>query len=329
MHRTEVARRPLGTCGLDVPSVALGTGPVGALWTSADENFHDQALRRALESGINWFDTAAGYGQGMSEQNLGRALRRSRAVERVDVATKVRLEASDLDDLGGAIQRSFHASLERLGLPRVTLLQLHNSVTERRGDEPTSLAIDDVLGPGGVADQLEALRAAGLCRLVGFTGLGSASALRQLVASGRFQTMQIPFSLANPTAGWPAPHQFGEADYGQVLDECLARGIGVFAIRVFAGGALAGRAPSDYTRVTRFFKLDLYERDQVRAARFQRVLPESLSLQEAALRFAFNHPAISSVIVGAASTDEIDDAVRFADAGPLPRELTAQLLDQL
>lgn len=326
MLTPSVARRPLGNTGLDVPCVAFGTGPVAALWTSAEKKIQDETLRRALELGVNWFDTAAGYGQGASERNLGAALRRADAWEQVDVATKVRLEGADLDDIPAAIRRSVAASLARLGTSRVTLLQLHNSVTERRGDEATSLTSADVLGPGGVADTFDQLRAEGICRVVGFTGLGQASALRRLVLSGRFQTMQIPFSLANPSAGFRPRGDVGETDYGEIFRECATQGLGVFAIRVFAGGALAGHPPSEYTRTTRFFKLDLYQRDQARADRLRAILAPDEELKAAAVRFALTPPVVSSAIVGLSSTEELDEVVRFAASGPLAADLVERLM---
>lgn len=312
-----------------MPSVAFGAGPVPALWTSDHPERHDRTLRRALESGIDWFDTAAGYGNGSSERHLGAAIRRAGAVERVDVATKVRLEAADLDDLRGAVHRSVAASLQRLGLPKATLIQLHNSITARRDDEPTSLTVADVLGPGGVADALEEVRAAGSCDLIGFTGIGQGEALRETAESGRFQTLQIPYHLANSTADRVPPRGFLEADYGQVLSICERRGIGVFAIRVFAGGALAGKPPSEHTRQTRFFKLDLYERDLQRGRRAQRLLPPGLSLPEAAVRFTLSHPAVASALLGMTGPDDIVDAARWAARGPLPADLAARLTDSL
>lgn len=282
-------------------------------------------LARALELGIDWFDTAAGYGQGTSERNLGAALRRLDAVDRVDLATKVRLEHDDLTDIVGAVRASIARSLERLGASRVTLIQLHNAVTRRRDDEPTSLDVRDVLGPGGVADALDELREAGVCRLIGFTGLGDGCVLRELIESRRFQTLQIPFSLANPSAGYRMRQEFVEANYGQVLDAAAAAGMGTFAIRVLAGGALAGNPPSDYTRATRFFKLDLYERDLARAARLRAILPESLDLYEAAVRFPFSHPAVSAAIVGMSTIGELEAAASAANRGGLPPQILKPL----
>src|SRR5690349_14023710 len=137
--------RPLGKTGLHVPILAFGAGPVPGLMTTDDEGRRLAVVQRALEVGITWFDTAATYGEGRSEQNLGAALAELGAAERVHVATKVRLMPGDLGNIRDAVRTSFRGSLERLRLPRVTLLQLHNSITRRRRDEPTSITPEDVL----------------------------------------------------------------------------------------------------------------------------------------------------------------------------------------
>src|SRR5438128_1117638 len=145
--------RPLGTTGIQISAIAFGAGPVPALLTKPDQQDKQiDAVHCALENGINWFDTAATYGDGRSESFLGAALRELRAADQVHVATKVRLLAPDLDNIGAAVGTSFAGSLARLGIPRVTLLQVHNSITARRGDLPTSITPRDVLGPGGMLE---------------------------------------------------------------------------------------------------------------------------------------------------------------------------------
>jgi L-galactose dehydrogenase/L-glyceraldehyde 3-phosphate reductase len=295
--------------------------------TGADTAKQAAVVRRAVDVGINWFDTAATYGNGQSEASLGEALRAADAIERVHVATKVRLLPEHLSNIGSAVRASVEASLKRLGVPRVTLLQLHNSITAARGDEPTSLTPRDVLGPGGVLDAFRRLRDAGLVSHLGLTAIGQARPLHEVVSSGEFATIQVPFSLANPSAGHTIPSSFPEANYGNIITECERRRMGVFAIRVFAGGALLGQPPSPYTFQTRFFPLDLFLRDEQRAERLRQILDGSgLSLREAALRFVLSHPAVTSAIVGFGDLRHIDDAVGAAEAGPLAPELIAALL---
>src|SRR5205085_9123050 len=98
--------RPLGSTGIRVSAIAFGAGPVPATMTSDDTEAQVALVARAIEVGINWFDTAAGYGAGKSETTLGTALARLRASDRVHVATKVRLSDADLSDIPGAVRRS-------------------------------------------------------------------------------------------------------------------------------------------------------------------------------------------------------------------------------
>src|SRR5262249_39395070 len=149
---------------------------------------------------------------------------------------------------------------------------------------------EDVLGPGGVADVFDALRREVKTVHLGLTALGDAASLLEVLRSRRFEAIQVPYHVLNPSAGSPLVPAGVEANYGNVIAECERLGIGVLAIRVFAGGALAGQPPSAHTRTTKFFPMPVYERDQTRAAALARELPAGLSLRELALRFAISHP---------------------------------------
>ena len=312
--------RPLGSTGLQIAPLALGAGPVSTLMTGDDLEQQRAVVERALSHGIRWIDTAATYGEGRSERNLGRVLEELRSdgvagAEGVHVATKVRLIGDDLRDIRTAVRRSVARSLERLRVTNVTLLQLHNSVTAERGDEPTSLAVRDVLGPEGVADVFDELRAAGLVRHVGLTGIGQAATLRQVVRSGRFQTLQVPYHLLNPSAGTTVGEDFTETNYGNIMADCAALGMGVFAIRALAGGALAGRPASPHTLKTPFFPLDLYRRDTERAAELRARLAPGRRLEQEAIRFAVSHRSVTAAIIGFGDPEQVDDAVAAIGTG--------------
>ena len=315
--------RRLGRTGLKVSAISLGAGPVPQLMLAGQERRALQVVRHAIDSGINWFDTAATYSDGQSETTLGQALARLAAHGTVHIATKVRLLPQHLGDIAGEIRRSLAASLARLQMPHVTLLQLHNSITRSRGDEPTSLTPADALGE--VLETFERLRDEGLVQWYGLTGIGQADALREVIESGKFDTMQAPYSLANPSAGQDVPESFTEADYGNLFAACAKQQMGVFAIRIFAGGALAGQPPSPHTYKTKFFPLDLYQRDQQRAALFAERFGSVTPLKELALRFALSHEQVASAIVGFSDCEQIDEAVAHANAGPLPGPLIMHL----
>lgn len=308
-----MAHRVLGNTGLRISALAFGAGPISTLMIGENAGRQREVVAHTIEQGVNWFDTAATYGGGQSEQNLGRVLSELGAADRVHVATKVRFSADDLADIRGAVRRSIEGSLGRLRLSRVTLLQLHNSVTPGRGDEPTSITPDDVLKPGGVADAFEQLRAEGLVSHLGLTGIGNPASLAQVVRSGRFATIQVPYHLLNPSAGRAMPADFAETNYGNIIAACGEMGMGVLTIRALAGGALADNAPSPHTFKTPFFPLDLYQRDRLRAARLRERLGPRRNLPQEAIRFALAHPQVHSAIVGFGETWQIDEALAALD----------------
>ncbi|MFP6767640.1 MAG: aldo/keto reductase [Planctomycetaceae bacterium] len=312
-----IPRRPLGRTGLDVSVLSLGAGPIPALMTGDTSDVQRAVLQRALQHGINWIDTAASYGDGRSEQNLGDSLRDLGALDGFHLATKVRLMPDQLAQrsIRDIVRDSVTGSLKRLGVERLTLLQLHNSVTGDRGDLPTSLTAEDVLGPQGVCQAMQELQDEGIVDHLGLTGLGPVSALRELIASDRFATLQVPYHLLNPTAGQPAVAGWTETDHGQIIDDCANAGMGVFAIRVYAGGAILGRPPAVHTYTTRFFPLDLYQRDARRAADLAATLPASDTPQRAAVRFVVGNRAVTSAIIGFSETAHVDAAVAALPSG--------------
>ncbi len=311
-----LGRRSLGNSGLWISELAFGAGPVSGLMTgSGAGDAQRRAVERAIERGINWFDTAATYGEGQSETNLGNVLTDVQAGEEVHIATKVRLAAEDLDDIREAVRASVAASLRRLRRERVTLLQLHNAITVRRGDAPTSITPYDVLGAGGVLEVFEELRGEGVVAHLGLTGLGDIESLREVVRAGRWASMQVnEHALIRRAPG----------DDG-LIDLCNRHGIGVLAIRVMAGGALAGQLPSAHTLKTPFFPLALYERDLANARRAMELLPAEMSLPELAIRHVLADARVASAIIGFSDAMQVEDAVRFAANGGLPTAVRSAL----
>ncbi len=290
--------RVLGHTGIRVSVIAFGAGPVSGLITGPDADAQHAVIAAAINSGINWFDTAPGYGQGQSESNLGRVLSELRPTEPIHIATKVRLPLDSSEPTGDIVRRSVEESLQRLRVSKVTLLQLHNGITTRRGDEPASITPADILQRGGVADAFRRLRDEGLIDHVGLTGTGHPEAMREVIRSGEFDTVQTPYNLLNPSAGNSSSSAAGETDYGNIIADCEAMQMGIFAIRVFAAGALLDQPPSVHTLKTPYFPLALYQRDAERARRIQAKLADRRSMPELAVRFVLTHPAISSAIIG-------------------------------
>ena len=325
--------RTLGRTGLRVSGVAFGCGNVGGLLVRGTHQDQLDAVTRALELGINYFDTAPSYGDGRSETNLGRVLSQLRP--QATVATKVSIRGDDLKDIKGAVQSSLETSLSRLGRDYVDVLQLHTQVSAERNGTGRQMAIGirDVLGKNGVADAFDAVRAQGLVRFVGFTGLGETGALHQVIKSDRFDLVQAYYNLLNPSAGLAVPSGFAGYDFGQLIDLAMERNMGVVVIRVMAGGALGGKAArTGYASPAvggAIVPGAGYEADETRTGKLGFLLVDNVAnLSQAAVRFALMHSGVSTVLVGFSNKGQIDEAANCSGQGPLP-ELTMERLKNL
>ena len=297
--------RTLGRTGINVSAISFGAGPVSGLMTGTDANAQNAVVSAAIEAGINWFDTAPGYGAGSSETNLGRVLSELKPTQPIHSATKVRIPLDSTEPISDIIRRSVDESLQRLRVSSVTLLQLHNGITSGRGDEAASITPTDILSRGGVADTFDRLRDEGLIRHSGLTGTGQPAAMKEVIRSGRFDTVQTPYNALNPSAGTTTSVALGDTDYGNIMADCAEQSMGVFAIRVFAAGALLGHAPSAHTLKTPYFPLDLYQRDAARVEQLRAELRDGENMTEFALRFALSHSAVSSAIIGFGSPSHV------------------------
>ena len=321
--------RPLGGTELTVSALGFGCGSVGGLMVRGNPADQHHAIARALDAGITYFDTAPSYGDGRSEENLGRVLHGLNASDRVVVGTKVRLAPKDRADPASAIRHSLQQSLRRLRRESVDLLQVHNPITVK-GNERGHLPPAEVLG--GVADGLRQVRAAGLVQHVGLTGLGDAVAVRQAITSGTFATLQAYFNALNPSAGF-AGVTGGGHDFAGLIDDAAATGMGVLAIRVLAAGALSASAERAQNASSiggaALVAGSEFEQDVARA-RDLAALAEGLGLESAlemGVRFALTKPGVSTVLVGYSDVQQLEQAIRWAERGTLPEEAVSRVLD--
>ena len=282
------------------------------------------AVVRALDAGITYFDTAAQYGDGASEENLGRVMRELGTWSRVVVGTKVRLPA----DAGpNYVRESLQASLRRLGRSDVDVLHLHNPIGLTRS-ERGQLELGTVLGE--VAQQLQAVKDAGLARHVGFTGLGDSTAVREVVRAELFETVQTYFNALNPSAGYTG-HTGGEQDFEGLIDTAARVGCGVIVIRVLAAGAATGIAerPGNAGDAGPPLAGGGYADDLARAAQLRDLAVQCgmESPVELALRFGLSKDGVSTVLVGYSNLTHLEDAIRFAERGPLKSEDLRKVLE--
>ena len=310
-------KRSLGRTGLEVSVLGYGAGAVGGLFTKGAAADQERAIARAIEAGINYFDTAALYGNGESEKNLGRVLKALKA--NVVVGTKVRLSAEHRANVGKAIEQGMNDSLARMGRDHVDLFQLHNPLVAK--DAGDKLAIDIALNE--VAPALEKLRKAGKTRFIGFSGVGETAALHQAIDSKLFDTVQVVYNALNPSAGGAMPKGAPGQDYGRMLEKAKAADMGTIIIRALAGGALSGteqRHPLAMQAVDPIGSAPSFSGDVARAKELEPLVREtgSASLTELAERFVIAHPAVSTMLVGYSTLDHLEAAIAAVDKGPLP-----------
>lgn len=313
----QVETRPFGPGALPVSVLGFGCGAVGGLMVRGAQADQERAVARALESGINYFDTAVAYGNGASEQHLGSVLRKLGAQDAA-IGTKVRLHPAQFGRIAEAVEVSLDSSLRRLQRDYVDILHLHNAVTPDGGGD--SLSVRQVLEQAVPA--FHALQGAGKLRLLGLTAVGETAALQQVIDSGAFGSAQVVYNMLNPSAGSPSPTDYPAQDYGLLFEHTGRAHTGVVGIRVLAGGALSGstdRHPVASPAPDPIGSARSYDTDVQRALRLMPLVTEGFaaSLPEAAIRFAISHPAMGTVLVGMATVEEFEGALAAVLKGPL------------
>lgn len=294
--------KTLGRTGLQVSELALG----GLFLTSQGEDYsrsHAAALR-AFEMGVNYVDTAPGYGN--SEETLGRIL--ADVDKPVIISTKLggRPQPFEPQDKGG-LRQSVEQSLRALGRECIDILMIHEPDRPGQHDWWT----DPVKLDGPVLELLDELKAEGKIR---FSGLGGTTAyeMARLIRTGKFDVVLTAF---NYSLLWR------EAEL-EVLPAAKEQGVGLVIGSPLQQGALAQRFDEQVREGAHWLSpprrrqfLALYE-----------LLDEiGIPLPELALRFVLSNQDVSCVLTGARSQDEVEANVRAAEKGPLPAKLLSRL----
>lgn len=290
--------RRLGRTGLKVSEVGLGTVELGLEYGIPEgeaprrPSREDAArvLNQALDSGINFIDTARAYGA--SEEIIGWAL----ASRRRECILASKVLCSGCEGQGRAEMRTYVAnsvrqSLAALQTDVIDLLQLHSVSAEaiRRGE---------------FVGILEELRTAGSIRYLGATTYGEETALAAL-EDGRYDCIQIAYNMLDREA---------EA---RILPLAQAKDVGVVARSVLLKGALTHRY--------RHLPAHLEELKSAASRLLAIARAESSSLPEFAYQFALAQPAVSTLLVGTAVVDELKAVIDYCGRGPLTAPWEAQV----
>ena len=319
-------QRRFGRTGLQVSALGFGCGAVGGLMVKGAAADQERAVWRALELGINYFDTAQMYGNGESEKNLGRVLQALKPD--CYVGTKVRLPPTEPGQIGAAIAASLDASLKRLQREQVDLFQFHNSIVGATAG--ADFSADIVLGE--VVPAFQRLRDQGKFRFFGITANGETAALNRVIDARAVDTAQASDNLLNPSPGAPLPAGYPAQDYSDLLGHAAAADVGIIVIRVLAAGALSGteeRHPLNSPPPAPIGSGADYRADVARARRFEPLIREGHadSLIELAIRYPLAHRAVSTVLVGLATLEQLEYAARSAEKGPLPAATLARIAE--
>jgi D-threo-aldose 1-dehydrogenase len=313
--------RRFGRTNLQVSALTFGGGWVGGVLIHQDRSVAFGALDRAVAAGIDWIDTAASYGDGVSERVIGEWLAARAGKPRPRLSTKFRIDPT-ASDFAGQIRRSVADSFQRLGLSKVEVLILHNQMSEAGGG--ATLTPADILGPGGVADVMAALQAEGLCDHIGLTALGEPAAVNAVVSAGLFDVAQVYYNAINPTAGWTPPAGWNTTSFDGLLQACADQDVGVMGIRIFAAGHLASTVR--HGREVPITANSDHPAEEARARAVWQVLGSEFGTPaQAALRFGLACKGLSTIEVGMAEIDHLEQALAAEKAGVLPAATHAAL----
>jgi len=314
--------RPFGRSALKLSVLGFGCGAVGGLMVKGSASDQERAIARAIDAGINYFDTAAQYGEGRSETNLGRVVKTLKLRD-ITIGTKVRLPSTK--NIRETNVASLDNSLQRLGLAEVDIFHLHNAITAQ--GENGALTADQVLNE--VVTTFEALRQQGKIRFCGITAVGDIAAIRQVVEAQVINSAQVVFNLLNPSSAAPVGKNYPGQNFEELIRLNAARGIGSIAIRILGGGALTGsaaRQPNASPAPAPIGSSPSFDSDLALAQEFTPLVADGSvgSLTELAIRYAITEPGIGTALIGLASQADLDMAIASVEKGALSRDTLAR-----
>lgn len=308
--------RSVGSSDLVVSEIAFGCGGNAGLMIRGSLEEQVRIIARALELGITYFDNAPDYGNGTAETNLGRALKLIGA--RPVLNTKVEIRAENLDDVAGHVVRSAEDSLRRLGVDSVDMFQIHNGPSrvdpKLDGRAYTQLSLHHFLAPGGALDGIERLKRAGKIRCAGFICRGNdGEEVRQLLDTGVFHLINVPYTLFNPTAGRRKPEGLTvKSDYGDVMGASRRRGAAAAIYSPLASGFLTDDSVAGVERHQLARAYDLEDEASLRLRQMARALTflsrqNGGTLAQAAFRFILMHTGVATALGGFSTEAQVDE----------------------
>lgn len=307
--------RKLGRTGFEVSEIGFGAWAIGGGWGPQDEKASLDALYRSLDLGINFIDTAAGYGSGRSERLIAQVLKDRR--ERVYVATKTPplpgnwppgpYDKADERYPEKYLRENVEERLRNLNTDSLDVLQLH-TWTRAWNRDPKPL------------DVLMKLKDEGKIRAIGIsTPEQDQNCVVDLMRRGYLDTVQVIYNI------------FEQEPAAELLPTAQETDVGIIVRVVFDEGVLTGKYTADSKfpegdfRNT-YFAGDRLERAVRRAEKVKEDIADSdFTLPQVALKFALAHPATSTVIPGIRSVQQAEANTAVSDLPDLPEALMLKL----
>src|SRR2546426_466271 len=300
-----LALRPLGSTGLQVTPICIGSAPLGSMpETFAYEVPEERALatiRAFFADSLNFLDTAASYGDGESERRIGIVLGELGGLPPGFVlATKADRDMQTGIFTGAQMQRSVERSLRLLGLEQLQLVYLH---------DPEHISFEEAMQPGGPVEVLQQYKEEGLIAHLGVAG-GPIDLMIRFVETDLFEAAisHNRFTLLNREAE-------------PFWDVCARRGVATVNAAPYGSGILA-KGPGAYPRY-------MYGQASPTLLQRARQMQEAcerhgLPLAAAALQFSLRDARVTSTIVGVTRPERITETLKLAQQ-PIPDELWAEL----
>jgi aryl-alcohol dehydrogenase-like predicted oxidoreductase len=280
--------RPFGSKGMDVSEIGFGAWAIGGSWGRQKESDSVEALEAAIDQGVNFIDTAAGYGNGRSERIIGQLLKRSN--EPVRVCTKTpplpgkwppspycRIEERYPEKY---LRENMEQRLRNLQAEKLDILLLH-TWTRAWNDRPSALHV------------LQKMKSEGLIGLVGIsTPEHDQNCVIQLMREGLIDAVQVIYNI------------FEQEPAAQLLPVALETGTGIIVRVAFDEGVLTGKYKGSETFEQDDFRRNYFAGDRLaRSVKRVEKLKEEFrdtgyTMSQLALKFALAHPAVSTVIPG-------------------------------
>jgi aryl-alcohol dehydrogenase-like predicted oxidoreductase len=308
--------RTLGKTGLKVSEIGYGAWGIGkSMWIGASDDESLTALNRAVDLGLNFIDTALGYGQGHSEKLVGEVVR-SRE-ETIYVATKIPPKNLEWPARAGVrAEEAFPAdhviscteqSLRNLGLETIDVQQFH-------------VWSDEWVGQGDWLEGVRKLKEQGKINHFGVSinDHQPANAIK-LIESGLVDSVQVIYNI------------FDQSPEDELLPACLKHDVGVIVRVALDEGGLTGRITPDTTFDETDFRNGYFKDDRKRQVydRVQAIASdlgiETDEMAETALRYVLSHPAVSAVIPGMRTVRNVERNLPVGDGLGLPKDSAEKL----